>query len=166
MSIKSLFDATLSVKLITRSKQENNNMQKFLIVLLLFVAQAALAKDYPNMIGTWTGAVKQVQAGKGAGVAKGGMQVSETNLTVKIHHQEGATFMGKSRTSATATDSSGSGVWGTIRSTGDEAIFVTEVGASGHIWIISPKTFEFCVTNLDAEQDIVTAYCASLSKET
>jgi hypothetical protein len=114
------------------------------------------------MVGVWTGDVRVVQAG-GAQVAKGGMEISEVSISVTIDHQDQESFMGRSRTSQMSNNDPSVNVWGTIRSTGKEAIFITSNGARGQMWLAEDhQTFEFCITNLVDGQ--ATAYCADLSK--
>ena len=54
-------------------------------------------------------------------------------------------------------------VWGAIRSTGQEAVFVTGNGGRGQLWFNRPDRFEFCFANQTPEQ--MTAYCAVLNKQ-
>ena len=96
-------------------------------------------------------------------VPKGGMEINEVNLVLDVEFQDEESFLGKSRTSATPNDQPSVRVWGTIRSTGDEAIFVTSNGGRGQLWFAGEDEFEFCVANVS--EDSATAYCANLAKE-
>ena len=136
---------------------------RVLLFLLTFVSVLSFAEDqmYPEMVGVWQGNVRTVQAGTEE-VARGGMIVNEVKLKVTIEHQDGESFIGKSRSSAQSFDDPSAIVWGTIRSNGKEAIFVTSNGARGQLWFMEPTKFEYCLTNKNDE--LATAYCAELSK--
>lgn len=129
---------------------------------VLLGSSAVLAEGYPDMVGRWSGQVKVVQAGTGE-VARGGMEIREVELNVDIVAQEGESFMGRTRNSAMGRDQPSNRVWGTIRSTGTEAIFATSAGARGHLWFQGDSQFEFCITNV--QEALVTAYCAELQKQ-
>ncbi len=92
---------------------------RVLLFLLTFVSVLSFAEDqkYPEMVGVWQGNVRTVQAGTEE-VARGGMIVNEVKLKVTIEHQDGESFIGKSRSSAQAFDDPSAIVWGTIRSNG------------------------------------------------
>ena len=130
-------------------------------VLLVFSIPAAAA-DYPDMVGTWSGKVRIVSAGTGE-VAKGGMMISEIDLRVMIDHQDRESFMGRTRNSQMSSNDPSNRVWGTIRSNGSEALFITSGGAKGQLWFNGSNAFEYCVTNRQDQQ--VQAYCAELTKE-
>ncbi len=137
--------------------------QSFSSLLFIFlVPLSSIAQEYPDMLGTWRGDVRVVQTGV-TGVAKGGMLVSDVNVILEIEHQEGESFMGSTRNSQMPSDQPGNRVWGTIRSTGKEAIFITSTGARGQLWFANAQHFEFCITNL--QEDQATAYCANLEKD-
>ena len=136
-------------------------ISKVWFIMLLLAGSGALAKDYPDMVGVWQGKVRTVQAGVDE-VARGGMLVNEIELKVTIEHQDEESFIGKSRSSAMSFDDPSTIVWGTIRSGGDEAIFVTSNGARGQMWFMGPGRFEYCLTNKTDE--LATAYCAQLGK--
>ena len=140
-------------------------MLKRLALLFLIPAFPVNAADYPDMVGKWTGDVRVVESGRGTegGVARGGMQVRDVGLTVYVDAQEGETFIGRIRSTATPADEPSPRVWGTIRSTGNEAIFATSGGARGQIWFDASDKLEFCLTNVSEE--LVTAYCANVSQQ-
>lgn len=140
------------------------NLRLLWVILLAFGSVFSFAEDqqYPDMVGVWQGKVRTVQAGVKE-VARGGMILNEIDLKVTIEHQEGESFMGKSRTSQMSFDDPSAIVWGTIRSNGEEAIFVTSNGARGQLWFKDPTHFEYCLTNKTDE--LATAYCAQLTKQ-
>jgi|DEB0MinimDraft_6_1074348.scaffolds.fasta_scaffold57878_2 hypothetical protein len=133
------------------------------LFLLACLSSPLLADSYPDMLGVWRGDVRLVQAGV-SGIAKGGMMVSDVKMTVTIEAQDGESFMGKTRNTQMTGSQVSNRVWGTIRSIGKEAIFITSAGARGQIWFENEKRLEFCVTNLQEKQ--ATAYCANLDKDT
>ena len=54
-------------------------------------------------------------------------------------------------------------VWGAIRSTGEEASFITGGGGRGQLWFMGSEKFEYCVTNM--QDEVMTAFCGILKKE-
>lgn len=136
--------------------------RKIITMILLVLPSMASASDYPEMEGIWKGHVKIIESGIGKGVSSGGMSITETELIVTIEHQFEGSFIGKSRGSTTPSDQPSTRVWGSIRSNGKEAIFVTGNGGRGQIWFEKKTRFEFCVTN--SSEGSLTAYCAELDK--
>lgn len=133
--------------------------------LLLVSVATANAQGYPDMVGLWQGAVRVVSSGNADNdrLDRGGIIISEIELLLTIDAQDGETFIGRSRVSTTPADNPGSRVWGSIRSAGDEALFITETGARGHLWFDGPNTFEYCLTSLS--EGVLTSYCAKLAKQ-
>ena len=141
-------------------------INRFLFVLLILPLTAlAESSTYPDMVGKWSGDVRIVESGRGTegDVARGGMRVRDVVVTVNIEVQEGETFMGSTRNSAMQPNQASNRVWGTIRSSGKEAIFVTSGDSRGQLWFSNDSNFEFCVTGIT--EDLATAYCANLEKQ-
>ncbi len=136
-----------------------------LLVFPLVALFPANAESYPDMVGKWSGEVRVIESGRATEgiVAQGGMQVRNVHLVLTIDAQQEETFMGRSRNSQTPADQPSARVWGTIRSKGTEAIFITGTGARGQLWFNTPTEFEFCLTSINEE--LVSAYCATLTKE-
>lgn len=134
------------------------------LLALCLSGQQVSAADYPDMVGVWEGRVRTVSSGNvtEGTVARGGMVINEIDLKVTIEHQDQESFMGKSRASTTPSDVPSARVWGTIRSNGEEAAFITSNGGRGTLWFESAQTFEYCITNL--LENSFTAYCARLTK--
>lgn len=132
-------------------------------ILLAFITAASQAADYPDMTGTWSGSVRTVSSGEEVRgeVARGGALLQEVDLRVTVDYQDGEVFIGES--SSSAPNSRPVPVWGAIRSTGQEAVFVTGNGGRGQLWFNSATEFEFCFANQTPEQ--MAAYCATLSKQ-
>jgi len=120
------------------------------------------AQEYPDMVGTWSGSVRVVSSGTGE-VAQGGMLISEMNIRIMIDHQDQESYMGRIRTSQMSSNDPSARVWGTIRSNGEEALFITSGNARGQLWFHGDSEFEYCTTNM--QEDVVRAYCATLAKE-
>lgn len=133
----------------------------FIAMGTLLAALAALAESYPDMVGVWAGTVRTVSSGSGQ-VARGGAVISEIDLKVTIHHQDGETFVGQSRSSQMSRDDPSVPVWGAIRSNGDEALFIGGNGGRGQLWFVGPEKFEYCLTNM--QEQVMTAYCGVLEK--
>lgn len=122
------------------------------------------AAPFPDMVGKWQGMVRVVEAGtsRNQEIAPGGMLVTEVELTLIIEHQDAEAFVGRSRSSRTPKDQPSARIWGTIRSNGTEAIFITSNSGRGQVWFDSATSFEYCITNLT--DVLATAYCANLTK--
>lgn len=123
------------------------------------------AQAFPNMVGTWTGTVQVISSGdiEEDRLDRGGVMITEVALELIIDAQDGETFIGRSRNAASPASNPGAHVWGSIRSNGEEAIFITETGGRGQLWFEDDSEFEYCFTNL--EEGSITSYCARLSKE-
>ena len=134
----------------------------WMLLVFTFTAFSIGAQDYPDMVGTWSGVVRVVSAGTGE-VAQGGMVISEMNIRIMIDHQDQESYMGRIRTSQMSSSDPSNRVWGTIRSNGEEALFITSGNARGQLWFHGDSEFEYCTTNM--QEDVVQAYCAKLAKE-
>ena len=116
------------------------------------------------MEGAWVGGVRTVSSGEqvSSQVAKGGAVIQDIVLTFTVNYQDGEVFMGESLSNV--ADAVPVPVWGAIRSTGREAVFVTGNGGRGQLWFTSPTRFEFCFANQTPEA--MSSYCAVLDKQT
>ncbi len=138
-------------------------MNRLICLFLSFLVSGAYAADYPNMEGVWGGTVRTVSSGEQVRtqVARGGALIQEIELRVTISYQDQEVFMGESISDA--PDAQPVPVWGAIRSTGKEGVFVTANGGRGNIWFTTPSQFEFCFANQTPEQ--MSSYCAVLDKQ-
>ena len=107
-----------------------NKFQKIATCILLAFTFSAVAQEYPDMVGTWSGGVRVVSSGTGE-VAQGGMLISEMNIRIMIDHQDQESYMGKIRTSQMSSNDPSPRVWGTIRSNGEEALFIHQRQCQG-----------------------------------
>ena len=139
-----------------------NNLTRITVALSLLLANFAYSAEYPNMEGRWVGNIRVVSSDASGRLAAGGAIISESELIFTVDYQEGETFIGRSRTSNMSDSAESISVWGTIRSNGEEAMFVTSTGGTGLIWFDSSNSFEYCYTNITEE--LATAYCANLIK--
>jgi len=137
-------------------------MKKFPLFLFfaLLVTPVVFASEYPDMVGVWNGNVRIVSSGED--VAKGGAVISNVDLTVTIDYQDGESFLGSSRAATTPKSQESLTIWGAVRSTGGEAIFVSSDGSRGNLWMKGKDSFEYCLTNL--LEGVFTAYCGVLTK--
>jgi hypothetical protein len=138
-------------------------MYRALVALAsLLLATSVPAQQFPDMVGTWTGTFQTVSSGISlrSEVARGGALIAETTISLVIHHQEGEVFIGDTKNRETAVTTP---VWGAIRSTGKEGIFVTSTGGSGNIWFDSPIKFEFCFAS--QSESALSAYCGVFNKQ-
>ena len=137
-------------------------MKKLMCLLLSFSMSSAYAADYPNMEGVWVGTVRTVSSGEQvrSQVARGGALIQVVELKLTVIYQDEEVFMGESI--ADLPDAQPVPVWGAIRSTGNEGVFVTANGGRGNIWFTAPDKFEFCFANQTPEQ--MSSYCAVLAK--
>ena len=135
------------------------------LCITLLLSLPAIADDYPNMVGLWTGDVRQMSSGQAVSgqVARGGAVISEVNIKLTINHQDSEVFIGSSRNSGMSKDQRSTPVWGAIRSGGSEGIFVAGAGGRGKMWFVGDSKFEFCLTGL--ADNVISAYCGILEKE-
>ncbi len=138
-------------------------MKKLTCLFCAFLASGVCVADYPNMQGVWAGTVRTVSSGEQVReqVARGGAVIQELELTFTVSYQDEEVYMGESVSNA--SDSQPVPVWGAIRSTGKEGVFVTANGGRGNIWFITPTQFEFCFANQTQAQ--MSSYCAVLDKQ-
>ena len=138
-------------------------MQKLTCLFLSLVVSGAYAAEYPSMVGVWSGTVRTVSSGEQVRtqVARGGALIQQLNFKMTVSYQDEEVYMGEAMSSA--ADAQPVPVWGAIRSTGKEGVFVTATGGRGNIWFVTPTRFEFCYANQTPEQ--MSSYCAVLDKE-
>ena len=139
-------------------------MKNFVGLLLGLLTCSVSAADYPNMEGVWVGTVRSVSSGEQVRtqVARGGALIQEIELKCIVSYQDQEVFIGESSI-ANAPDAQAVPVWGSIRSTGKEGVFVTAHGGRGNIWFTTPSQFEFCYANQTPEW--MSSYCAVLEKQ-
>ena len=138
-------------------------MKHFIFLLLSVFTGTVCAADYPSMEGVWQGQVRILASGdqvRGE-VARGGALIQDIELRVTVNYQDREVFIGESLSNL--ADAEPVPVWGAIRSTGKEGVFVTANGGRGNIWFTSATSFEFCFANQSQEQ--LSSYCAVLEKQ-
>ena len=135
---------------------------RLMCFLLGLVMSYAYAADYPDMKGVWGGQVSTVSSGEQVRteVARGGALIQEIELKLTVNYQDNEVFIGESLSNLPGAQPVP--VWGAIRSTGKEGVFVTENGGRGNIWFTTPRQLEFCFANQTPE--MLSAYCAVLVK--
>ena len=138
-------------------------MKKLMCLFLGSLMSGAYAADYPNMEGVWGGTVRTVSSGEQVRtqVARGGALIQELEFKFTVSYQDQEVYMGESMSNA--PDAQPVPVWGAIRSTGKEGVFVTANGGRGNIWFTTPTQLEFCFANQTPEQ--MSAYCGVLDKQ-
>ena len=134
-------------------------MKKLMCLLLGFTLSSAYAADYPNMEGVWVGTVRTLSSGEQvrAQVARGGALIEVIELRLTVTYQDQEVFIGE--TISDLPNAQPVPVWGAIRSTGKEGVFVTANGGRGNIWFTTPSQFEFCFANQTPEQMSAYAPC-------
>ncbi len=137
-------------------------MKKLICLFVGSFIGGAFAADYPNMEGVWAGTIRTVSSGEQVRdqVARGGALIQELELKLSVSYQDEEVYMGESVSDA--PDSQPVPVWGAIRSTGKEGVFVTANGGRGNLWFITPTQLEFCFANQTQAQ--MSAYCGRLDK--
>ncbi len=137
-------------------------MKKLMCLFWGFFMSGAYAADYPNMQGVWGGTVRTVSSGEQVRtqVARGGALIQDIELRLTVSYQDQEVFIGE--TISDLPDAQPVPVWGAIRSTGKEGVFVTANGGRGNIWFTTPTQLEFCFANQTPEQ--MSSYCAVLDK--
>ena len=87
--------------------------------------------------------------------------IQDLKLRLTVNYQDREVFIGESMSDQPDTEPVP--VWGAIRSTGKEGVFVTANGGRGNIWFTSANQFEYCFANQTQEQ--MSSYCAVLKKQ-
>lgn len=138
-------------------------MRKLLCVFFVLLANLSHGAEYPDMTGQWIGNIRTVSTGEQVRtqVARGGALIQDQEISMQVSHQDQEVFMGE--TTSSLPNSMPVSIWGAIRSTGKEGVFVTANGGRGNIWFTSPGTMEFCFANQTQEQ--MSAYCGVLRKQ-
>jgi len=108
-------------------------------LLLGFFVSGACAADYPNMVGVWRGTVRTVSSGEQVRtqVARGGALIQELEFTFTVSYQDQDVYMGESMSNA--PDAQPVPVWGAIRSTGKEGVFITANGVAATFGSSPPR---------------------------
>ncbi|MCZ6618594.1 MAG: hypothetical protein O7E57_10710, partial [Gammaproteobacteria bacterium] len=103
-------------------------MQKLTCLLLGILVSGACAAEYPDMVGVWAGSVRTVSSGEQvrSQVARGGALIEKLDIKLTVSYQDQEVYMGESMSSAARAQPVP--VWGAIRSTGKEGVFITASG--------------------------------------
>jgi hypothetical protein len=133
----------------------------FLVLVLPFSINA---QSYPKMTGVWNGHIRIVESPnlEDIRLAVGGVMISEVDLELTIVAQDEEVFIGSSRLSNMASDAEPIHVYGSVRSTGKEGLFIDSLGGHGQMWFQDDDKFEFCYTSLTGGS--IISYCAELEK--
>lgn len=134
--------------------------------ILLFILPLTLnAQSYPEMTGVWKGHIRIVTSPNLSSdeLVAGGVIISEADLELTIDAQDGEVFIGSSQLSTMASGAEPIHVYGSIRSTGREGIFIDSLGGHGQLWFEDENNFEYCYSSLSAAS--IVSYCAKLQKE-
>lgn len=134
-------------------------------LLLLILPLSLYAQSYPEMTGLWKGHIRIVTSPNLSSddLAAGGVIISEADLELLIIAQDGEVFIGTSRLSTMTSGADPIQVYGAIRSTGKEGLFIDSLGGHGQLWFEDNNNFEYCYSSLRA--DSIVSYCAKLQKE-
>lgn len=141
-------------------------IRKFYFSILLFILPLTLnAQSYPEMTGVWKGHIRIVTSPNLSSdeLVAGGVIISEADLELTIIAQDGEVFIGSSRLSTMARGADPIQVYGSIRSTGREGIFIDSLGGHGQLWFEDNDNFEYCYSSLGTSS--IVSYCAKLQKE-
>ncbi len=141
-------------------------IRKFCFFLLLLILPLSLfGQSYPEMTGLWKGHIRIVTSPNLSSddLVAGGVIISEADLELTIIAQDGEVFMGTSRLSTMESGSAPIRVYGAIRSTGKEGLFIDSLGGHGQLWFEDSNNFEYCYSSLGTAS--IVSYCAKLQKE-
>lgn len=141
-------------------------VRKFCFSILLLVLPLSLsAQSYPEMTGIWKGHIRIVTSPSlsSDNLLSGGVIISEADLELTIIAQDGEVFIGSSRLSTMEREAEPIQVYGSIRSTGREGIFIDSLGGHGQLWFEDNNNFEYCYSSLSTSS--IVSYCAKLQKE-
>jgi hypothetical protein len=134
-------------------------------ILVLILPHSLNAQSYPEMTGLWKGHIRIVTSPNLSSdeLVAGGVIISEADLELTIIAQDGEVFIGSSRLSTMARGAESIHVYGSVRSTGREGIFIDSLGGHGQLWFEDNNNFEYCYSSLGI--DSIVSYCAKLQKE-
>jgi len=141
-------------------------IRKFYFSIFLFILPLTLnAQSSPEMTGVWKGHIRIVTSPNLSSdeLIAGGVIISEADLELTIIAQDGEVFIGSSRLSTMASDADPIHVYGSVRSTGREGIFIDSLGGHGQLWFEDNDNFEYCYSSLSTAS--IVSYCAKLQKE-
>ena len=93
----------------------------------------------------------------------GGVVISEADLEFTIIAKDGEVFIGSSQLSTMARGAKPTHVYGSVRSTGREVIFIDSLGGHGQPWFENNNSFEYCYSSPGTDR--IVFYCAKLKKE-
>lgn len=132
--------------------------------LTLVLSVSINAQEFPEMTGVWKGHIRLVSSPNlnETRLDVGGVLISEVDIELTIIVQDGEVFVGSSRLSNMASDADSIHVYGSIRSTGREGIFIDSLGGHGKLWFEDDDNFEYCYTSFVSGS--ITSYCAKLQK--
>ena len=138
-------------------------MNKLFCFFFVLLTSGASAADYPKMTGEWTGSIRVVSSGEQVRqqVARGGALIQKVALNLTVSYQDEEVFIGQ--TTSDLPNSVPIPIWGAVRSTGKEGVFVTANGGRENIWFNESGELEFCFANQSQEQ--MSAYCGELRKQ-
>jgi hypothetical protein len=134
-------------------------------ILVLILPHSLNAQSYPEMTGLWKGHIRIVTSPnlRSDELVAGGVIISEADLELTIIAQDGEVFIGSSRLSTMARGAESIHVYGSVRSTGREGIFIDSLGGHGQLWFEDNNNFEYCYSSLGT--DSIVSYCAKLRQE-
>jgi hypothetical protein len=93
----------------------------------------------------------------------GGVVIREAGLELTIIAQDGEVFIGFSRVSTMARGAEPIHVYGSVRSTGREGIFIDSLRGHGQLWFEDNNNFEYSYSSPGT--DSIISYCAKLQQE-
>jgi hypothetical protein len=137
----------------------------FCCFFALILSVSLSAQHYPEMTGIWKGQIRIVESPNldEIRLQVGGVIIREVELALTIVAQDGEVFIGSSRLSNMAKGAAPIHVYGSIRSTGKEGLFIDSLGGHGQLWFEDENSFEYCYTSIVG--GTITSYCAKLKKE-
>jgi hypothetical protein len=137
----------------------------FCCFFALILPVSLSAQQYPEMTGIWKGHIRIVESPNldESRLQVGGVIISEVELALTIVAQDAEVFIGSSRLSNMAKNAEPIHVYGSIRSTGKEGLFIDSLGGHGQLWFEDENSFEYCYTSIVS--GTITSYCAELKKE-
>jgi hypothetical protein len=119
-------------------------LSKYVCYFFALVLPISLsAQQYPEMTGVWKGQIRIVESPNldGIRLQVGGVIIREVDLVLTKPIP----------------------VYGSIRSTGTQGLFIDSLGGHGQLWFKDENSFEYCYTSM--VDGTITSYCARLQKE-
>ena len=140
-------------------------IRKFFFILVLILPHSLNAQRCPEMTVLCKRHIRIVTSPnlRSDDFVAGGAVIGEAGLELTLIAKDGEVFIGSPQLSTMARGAIPIHVYGPVRSTGREEIFIASLGGHGQPWFENNNSFEYCYSSPGT--DSIVFYCAKLKKE-